>query len=251
MRARIGAVFLIATLATSASAGRREGSPAIAAGALDGEWRSSLAAHAAIHLRSLGRDTVLVISPPGFESPTGFEAACVVNASEFAGLARFWTSDPTRPGSPTHYRFLSVTRVDSATFKAVWSSDGRKAVSEESWRFVGPWVQHSHAMPPDSGARSLPAFGSYEYVETFPEAIVRANLVYPDQARDRGIQGTVVVDVLVGTDGGVVDARVAKSIEMLDNASLEAVRRWRFRPATAGGRPVATWVAVPTKYTIH
>ena len=71
---------------------------------------------------------------------------------------------------------------------------------------------------------------------------------YPEAARDRGIQGTVVVNALIGKSGRVVKARVARGIPELDEAALEAVRQFRFKPAVANGRKVRVWVAIPVAF---
>jgi protein TonB len=57
--------------------------------------------------------------------------------------------------------------------------------------------------------------------------------------------------VLVGKDGFVKDTRVVKSIPELDDAAVASVRQWRFNPAYANGAPVAVWVAVPVKFSLH
>ena len=51
----------------------------------------------------------------------------------------------------------------------------------------------------------LPKFGDYVYVEELPEAITKVNPVYPDIAREAGVDGTVMVQALVGKDGKVKD----------------------------------------------
>jgi len=100
---------------------------------------------------------------------------------------------------------------------------------------------------PDSDA--LPTPDDYVYVEELPEAITKVPPSYPDVGRD--VQGTVLVQALVGTDGRVKDTKVLKSVPMLDEAAMAAVRQWVFKPAMAKGRPVAVWVAVPVKFTRH
>ena len=37
----------------------------------------------------------------------------------------------------------------------------------------------------------------------------------------------------------------------LDDYAVGAVRQWRFKPAMARGKPVAVWVALPVKFTLH
>ena len=97
----------------------------------------------------------------------------------------------------------------------------------------------------------LPRFGDYVYVEELPEAITRVTPVYPDLAREAGVDGTVMVQALVGKDGKVKDVRVVKSIPMLDENAKAAVRQWVFKPALSNNKPVAVWVGVPVKFSLH
>ena len=66
---------------------------------------------------------------------------------------------------------------------------------------------------------------------------------YPASARRLGEQGEVRLDVHVGADGSVLDIRLRASSgsPALDRSAMEAVRRWRFSPATVDGEPVAEW----------
>ena len=66
-----------------------------------------------------------------------------------------------------------------------------------------------------------------------PKKIFDVKPVYPPEARDAGIQGVVIVQTSIGIDGTVVDAKVLRSIPMLDEAALDAVRQWRFEPIPA------------------
>ena len=97
----------------------------------------------------------------------------------------------------------------------------------------------------------LPKFGDYVYVEELPEAVTRVTPVYPDLAREAGVDGTVMVQALVGKDGKVKDVRVVKSIPMLDENAKVAVRKWVFKPALSNNKPVAVWVGVPVKFSLH
>jgi protein TonB len=66
---------------------------------------------------------------------------------------------------------------------------------------------------------------------------------YPSSARRMGEQGQVRLDVHVGADGGVIDVQVRESSgsAALDRSAMQAVRKWRFRPAMVDGQPVAEW----------
>jgi len=97
----------------------------------------------------------------------------------------------------------------------------------------------------------LPKFGEYVYVEELPEAITKVAPVYPDIAREANVDGTVLVQALVGKDGKVKDVKVVKSVQMLDDAAVTAVKQWVFKPALSNNKPVAVWVAVPVKFSLH
>jgi periplasmic protein TonB len=97
----------------------------------------------------------------------------------------------------------------------------------------------------------LPKYGEYVYVEELPEAITKTTPTYPDIAREAGVDGTVMVQALVGKDGKVKDTKVVKSIPMLDQSAVAAVRQWVFKPALSNNKPVAVWVAVPVRFSLH
>jgi TonB family protein len=108
-------------------------------------------------------------------------------------------------------------------------------------------------VPPDTAdcAGDTPDFGEYVYVDELPEAIARVPPIYPEPAREAGIQGTVVIQALVCTSGMVFATRVVSSIPMLDEAAASAIRQWLFVPARAYHVPVAVWVAIPVRFTLH
>jgi len=97
----------------------------------------------------------------------------------------------------------------------------------------------------------LPPFGQYVYVEVLPEAVTHPAPAYPTIAREAGVDGTVMVQVLVGTDGLVKDTRIVKSIPMLDGAARDCAIQYVFKPALSHDKPVAVWVAVPVKFALH
>lgn len=56
--------------------------------------------------------------------------------------------------------------------------------------------------------------------------------MYPDLARKMNLTGTVKVQIVVATNGTVKDAKVVGGHPLLATAALDAVRKWRFEPAT-------------------
>ena len=153
-----------------------------------------------------------------------------------------------------HVWFVRITAIASNTLRAE-IRDGWDAANAR----VETWV-------PESGDTALfaglltpasasdgdrdPAFGEYVYVEELPEALYKVAPSYPEDARRASIDGTVLVQALIGKDGHVKDTRVTKSIPMLDGAAVRAVLQWTFVPAKSKGRPVAVWVAVPVKFSL-
>ena len=97
----------------------------------------------------------------------------------------------------------------------------------------------------------LPKFGEYVYVEELPEAVTKVQPEYPEIARSANVDGTVLVQALVGKDGKVKDTKVVKSIAMLDASAVAAVKQWVFKPALSNNKPVAVWVAVPVRFSLH
>ena len=97
----------------------------------------------------------------------------------------------------------------------------------------------------------MPRLGEYVYTDELPVLITAVKPNYPDIARDAGVDGQVTVQALVGKDGHVKDAKVVKSIAMLDAAAVAAVKQFVFKPALANNRPVAVWVAVPVRFSLN
>jgi protein TonB len=87
--------------------------------------------------------------------------------------------------------------------------------------------------------------------DELPEPIFTVPPTYPDAARKAGIQGTVLLKGYIRRDGTPDSVRVLRSVAGLDSAAVESVRQWRFRPARYRGKPVAVWVAIPVKFTLH
>ena len=76
---------------------------------------------------------------------------------------------------------------------------------------------------------------------------------YPDLAREAGIQGTVRVKVLVGTDGKVVNVQMIDSdvTSAMARAALEAARKCRFKPAKQRTTPVQAHVMIPLHFRLN
>jgi len=72
---------------------------------------------------------------------------------------------------------------------------------------------------------------------------------YPPEAAAAGIQGNVQAEIVINEAGLVSEARVVRSVPMLDEAALQAVRNWRFEPAFVDGRAVPVRMVVTVNFT--
>ena len=77
------------------------------------------------------------------------------------------------------------------------------------------------------------------------------NPVYPSIAQSARVQGVVIVEATIGPDGRVSDARVLRSIPLLDQAALDAVRQWVFTPTLLNGVPVPVIMTVTVNFTLQ
>ena len=87
---------------------------------------------------------------------------------------------------------------------------------------------------------------------TAPHVIYDPEPEYSAEARQAKYQGTVVLWAIIGPDGLPRNLRVRQSLGMgLDEKALEAVRTWRFRPATKDGDPVAVQIEVEVNFHLY
>ncbi|MGB9741794.1 MAG: energy transducer TonB [candidate division WOR-3 bacterium] len=90
-------------------------------------------------------------------------------------------------------------------------------------------------------------------VEKKPEPVSIPKPVYPELARNAGIEGRCVVEALVDVDGSVVDAKIIKSSgnQSLDAAAIEAAFKAKFTPAMQRDKPVRVWVSIPYQFSLQ
>lgn len=84
-----------------------------------------------------------------------------------------------------------------------------------------------------------------------PRKIADARPVYPDIARAARVQGTVILEAVLDTNGHITQLRVLKSVPMLDHAALDAVRQWRYTPSRYGGHAVSVLMTITVRFTLQ
>ncbi len=73
---------------------------------------------------------------------------------------------------------------------------------------------------------------------------------YPALARQARIQGVVVLQALIGKDGGIQNLHVVSGHPMLTGAALDAVKQWKYKPYYLNGEPVEVETTVNVNFTL-
>lgn len=81
-----------------------------------------------------------------------------------------------------------------------------------------------------------------------PRKITDARPVLSAWAARTDVRGVVIVDIVIGADGAVSDAKILRSIPLFDQAALDAVRQWRYEPTQLNGRPVPVIMTVTVAF---
>ena len=108
-------------------------------------------------------------------------------------------------------------------------------------------------MAPDASGNKLPeaALPSIEPV-IVPEAAERALLTdqpaIPYPANAKGDQGMVVLQVLIGRDGTVQDAKFLQGSLAFARPAIDGVKQWKFKPYSMNGRPVSVQTLLTMKF---
>ncbi len=108
-----------------------------------------------------------------------------------------------------------------------------------------PVIEDKPAVPRPSGNPV-----SSQELDDPPEVAVRVKPEYPTWAADRGVTGSVTLKFLVTAEGVPEDIVVLKwtGDEDFADAARKAVRQWRFKPGTRGGKPVSFWCRISVRF---
>lgn len=91
-----------------------------------------------------------------------------------------------------------------------------------------------------------------ETADSKPMARYRAPVEYPEAAYENGVEGYVVMHLLIGKDGTIQLAKVLESEPegMFDNSVLAVIQDWTFTPARYKGESVAVWVKQKVRFNL-
>ena len=143
--------------------------------------------------------------------------------------------------------------------KNIWSVFGFRDAQGRSY-FVSlhvlEWYVEGNApVPPKPAAARvtpIPAEGPVRAVGEIrpPRLVKQVNPVYPPLARQARIEGMIILEVTTDIYGRIMTAKVLRSIPLLDQAAIDAVRQWVYEPVIIQGRPREMTFTVTVRFTL-
>ena len=105
--------------------------------------------------------------------------------------------------------------------------------------------------PPDAGGAPSEEFIPYDQAPV-PKIPLGDLVIYPELAKEAGIEGKVYIKAFINVKGSVVSAKVLKGVPNtgLDEAASDAIRKVRFRPAKQRERAVGVWISIPVNFRL-
>jgi len=180
--------------------------------------------------------------PRAAAAPAGFDAATADSRSAAAAAVRTGAFGPAAVGEPRAGRVLSanVSRTEFDVHPTGALPAGADTAVRKSG-FDGPKVVHG---PAQVEAPAAPLLRPVEILD-------KPKPAYTAEARQRKIEGTILLDVLFTASGEVRVLRVMRGLGYgLDENAMEAARRIRYTPATEAGSPVDQRVTLHVVFEI-
>ena len=219
-------------------------------------------------------DTTYTFNDVSGDWPLGerWEGAAVVDDYSQAGEMGIVGVGLSTPGGVVQLlspRGGSVFRDQAATLVLSYVGAGRGGGGGESFaqaeeRQVGVAMRNASHIPPPGSSMTITGTGGIvstpgpppppdgpvrvgSNIRT-PRRIVDAAPVMPEVARQAGVTGVVILEIVIAPDGNVRDARILRSIPLLDKAAIDTVRQWRYEPTLLNGAPVPVIVTVTVNF---
>ena len=141
---------------------------------------------------------------------------------------RQWQFEP-----PLHAPILLVTDVAVGSGRVAAGHVGSAERAPETTQAVG-------AVPLRVGGGIAP-----------PKKLVDVKPVYPAAAVEAGVSGVVIIEATIDRTGQVSETRVLRSIPLLDEAALTAVRSWQYEPTWLNGEAVPVIMTCTVNFTLQ
>jgi TonB family protein len=135
--------------------------------------------------------------------------------------------------------------LDLAKF---YADAGRQADAVQALSRAAELVRRARLGPAEAAGGQTPLRVGGNISE--PRKIQDVKPVYPQAALEQKVSGVVILEVIIDGGGGVRDAKVLRSVPLLDQAALDAVRNWRFTPTLLNGAPVEVVMTVTVSFSV-
>ena len=179
-------------------------------------------------------------APPSSPPRPTFEVPMTASASQPSELLLALSSSDSATRAAAAWALASATGSQSA-FSA--GLQPLRSDPERSVRYAAAWALGRLNGPTEiTGAKPD---------EIPPKPKRHGYPVYPSDAFSARIEGTVLIEALIGEHGEVAYAEVRESVPKLDAAALKAARQWEFEPMRVGGVPRATVIRLPIAFRIY
>jgi len=83
-----------------------------------------------------------------------------------------------------------------------------------------------------------------------PTKIRNVEPVYPAAAKEQGIEGVVILELLINETGAVQEVKVLRSVPLLDESAIEAVLQWVYTPTLLNGQPVKVFYNITVAFSL-
>jgi len=142
---------------------------------------------------------------------------------------------------------FNITPVELPAFRISESVDPLPALLTDSDRFREP-AEKTNALE-----FQLPVSEAYFETALDLRSIPDTGIFYPAIAREKGWQGTVILDVAVNADGQAENVRIYESsgYRILDQAAVKAISKCRFNPARSGDTALASLIRIPFRFALQ
>ena len=114
------------------------------------------------------------------------------------------------------------------------------------WRWNRGWEEIEAGLSPPVASSSKPTHVPAEVMQQL--LVHRVDPEYPAAARPGRLHGVIVLDVVIGPDGSVVEVHPLNGPDVLSRAAVEAFRWWKFQPYRENGQPVAVETTVAVEF---
>jgi TonB family protein len=157
-------------------------------------------------------------------------------------------------GRLSHSGMTVSNDLASATRDATYLGSATQPASTIATGSAGPVLKDIASIPKDSSTgQQLPAAQKVRVAPGGVQGLVisRAAPLYPASARQAHIEGTVVLQALIGKDGSVLNVRVLSGHPMLIQAAVDAAKQWHFNPYYLDGEQVEADTQINVSFTLQ